>query len=171
MDRPSSKPNTAKPLLRRRIAMPYQGRILTTFSPPSDKSRAPYPSQVGRLELVLSLIDRDGYQCGICLGILPDEWSEIDVDHIKPKVLGGSHQLVNLRLTHKFCNRSKAKEFKTYNREQAAVGRIRGLETRQAKARARAEVARRLRRKGHTMRQIAKKLQCSVGTIHTYLSK
>lgn len=51
------------------------------------------------------LRQRDGGNCGICGNIiLPGEES---VDHIIPKISGGSQDAENLRLTHRFCNMSK----------------------------------------------------------------
>lgn len=55
------------------------------------------------------LLERDGLVCWICEGpIDPDAPLDSDqglsVDHVKPRRLGGRHDLANLRLAHKGCN-------------------------------------------------------------------
>lgn len=57
---------------------------------------------------VRDLIDRDGTDCGICGGPIPDtaypDPSSASIDHITPISLGGTHTLTNARATHLRCN-------------------------------------------------------------------
>jgi hypothetical protein len=52
------------------------------------------------------IIARDGLACRLCGGEIADE-SEVEIDHILPRVLGGPTEPANLQVTHKICNRRK----------------------------------------------------------------
>jgi 5-methylcytosine-specific restriction endonuclease McrA len=52
------------------------------------------------------LIERDGLVCGICFERLTEKTATID--HIRPKSLGGTNELENLRLAHRSCNGSRS---------------------------------------------------------------
>ena len=62
-----------------------------------------------------TLLERDGYVCGICEKALPNDPSQIDVDHIVPvavaKQMGWAKDQINdpanLQATHAHCNRVK----------------------------------------------------------------
>jgi 5-methylcytosine-specific restriction endonuclease McrA len=58
-----------------------------------------------RLDLRCEVLSRDGYMCRICL--LPIRPRTEHVDHIVPVSMGGSDEIVNLRITHAFCNVSR----------------------------------------------------------------
>lgn len=49
-----------------------------------------------------TLIQRDGFSCGICGNSL--EESKIHFDHIIPRAFGGKDTIDNIRLTHAECN-------------------------------------------------------------------
>lgn len=52
-----------------------------------------------------SVIERDGYTCGICwIEVDPDD---VHLDHVKPFSKGGETTLKNLRVTHSLCNMRK----------------------------------------------------------------
>ena len=66
---------------------------------------------------ISSLVGRQAGLCGICalpldeMVVSADSWErlnpEIEVDHVHPKLLGGSNHCTNLRATHRDCNRTK----------------------------------------------------------------
>lgn len=56
----------------------------------------------GRPDLMLALIERDGYQCKNCEG-----QEDLSIDHIIPLSKGGSDDLDNLQILCKSCNSSK----------------------------------------------------------------
>lgn len=60
--------------------------------------------------ILSSLIERDGFVCGMCGESL--EGSKIHIDHIIPVALGGVDTLSNVRLTHAKCNLSTALEIR-----------------------------------------------------------
>jgi 5-methylcytosine-specific restriction endonuclease McrA len=69
-----------------------------------------------RFVLVAYLRERDGDRCALCRKIMCFESSTgprgesakgATVDHIVPRSLGGSDDLVNLQLAHWSCNRAK----------------------------------------------------------------
>ena len=45
--------------------------------------------------------------CGICKKPLPNELDDIHVDHIIPRLYGGTDVVDNLQATHARCNLSK----------------------------------------------------------------
>lgn len=49
--------------------------------------------------------ERDRGLCGICGG--PVQYAEMDLDHVKPKSLGGPDHWDNLRVAHATCNRAR----------------------------------------------------------------
>jgi 5-methylcytosine-specific restriction endonuclease McrA len=51
------------------------------------------------------VFNRDGGRCGIC-GEQVDP-TEFEVDHIVPISRGGTHELSNVQLAHRTCNRKK----------------------------------------------------------------
>lgn len=56
----------------------------------------------------LTVIERDGGICQLCfepveLGRSVSDWSP-SLDHVVPRSHGGSHELENLRLAHRWCN-------------------------------------------------------------------
>lgn len=55
-----------------------------------------------RADLMLALIERDGYQCKSC-----DNQDDLAIDHIIPLSKGGSDDLSNLQILCKSCNSSK----------------------------------------------------------------
>jgi DNA-binding NtrC family response regulator len=58
--------------------------------------------------VIAALIARDGNYCKICR----NEFNEIsppEIDHIRPKISGGTDELNNLQLSHSICNRRKGK--------------------------------------------------------------
>lgn len=60
----------------------------------------------GRSDLMLALIERDGYQCKNC-----DSQENLSIDHIIPLSRGGSDELSNLRILCKSCNSSKGDRY------------------------------------------------------------
>jgi 5-methylcytosine-specific restriction endonuclease McrA len=52
-----------------------------------------------------AVIARDGYVCGLCGGVV--EPTDVHIDHIWPRSLGGSNALDNLQVAHASCNLSK----------------------------------------------------------------
>ena len=67
----------------------------------------PHDNRPGRTNeyrqiLLNTLIERDGFSCGICGKSL--ENSKIHLDHIIPVALNGPHILSNIRLAHAYCN-------------------------------------------------------------------
>lgn len=67
----------------------------------SSKKRPSTPN-IYREIILSSLIERDGFNCGICHKSL--EGSALHFDHIIPVALGGKHILSNIQLTHANCN-------------------------------------------------------------------
>ena len=147
--------------------MSPQIRILPSSPQPSRKKRVPYNTTIGRLELILSLIDRDGYRCQLCNELLPaDSWDAIDIDHIKPWSKGGSHDLDNLQLTHKACNVRKRNGLPRYSPEEAEARRQKSIRVRVAKADQDALEVQRLLASGLTVQQVASKVRRSRQTIY-----
>ena len=150
--------------------MPSQIKICPSFSQPPKTSRIPYYSTIGRLELILSLIDRDGYRCQLCGELLPqDSWKLIDIDHKVPRSKGGGHELENLQLTHKSCNVRKydgTPYFCRFTPEVAQARRQRSIEVRVAQADKRALEVQRMLSDGLTAIEIANKIGCSRKTIY-----
>ncbi len=60
--------------------------------------------------LYAKLIKRDGKLCGICGKPLPKRrhGGNIQIDHVIPRLRGGSDSMNNLRLSHKRCNRERS---------------------------------------------------------------
>jgi 5-methylcytosine-specific restriction endonuclease McrA len=52
------------------------------------------------------LLQRDGWQCGICHKRIRRR-KDASLDHIVPLARGGTHDLANVQVTHLFCNYSK----------------------------------------------------------------
>lgn len=48
------------------------------------------------------VIERDGYTCGLCGEDV--EPTDVHIDHIHPKSLGGGDELENLQVAHSLCN-------------------------------------------------------------------
>lgn len=59
-----------------------------------------------RLATIAAIVMRDGGACYIC-GQGQDALDPWEVEHVKPKALGGSDELDNLALAHRSCNRAK----------------------------------------------------------------
>ena len=53
------------------------------------------------------MIQQQGGLCGICKGRLPSDITQIQVDHIVPRSLGGTDHLGNLQAVHAHCNLRK----------------------------------------------------------------
>ena len=64
-----------------------------------------------RAMAVSLLLERDGSLCSICGQEMPK--AEIQIDHEKPRVLGGSYEASNIRLAHRACNRAKGSKYAT----------------------------------------------------------
>lgn len=67
----------------------------------------PIPS--GKKRLRMAVLNRDGWRCGICDGVIPHDAPPTHplsgtVDHIVPRAQGGSDALDNLRAAHHGCN-------------------------------------------------------------------
>ena len=61
------------------------------------------------------LIESQQGLCGICGETLPNDWVNIHVGHIVPRVVGGGDQLMNLQAAHASCNLEKgAKQLENY---------------------------------------------------------
>lgn len=52
-----------------------------------------------------SVIERDGYVCGLCGD--PVDPGDVHIDHVLPVSLGGDDELPNLQVTHSSCNLAK----------------------------------------------------------------
>ena len=65
------------------------------------------PGQSGIRAHLPDLIRAQRGACGICSEPLPDELDDIHVDHIMPRVHGGTDSVDNLQATHAHCNLSK----------------------------------------------------------------
>lgn len=59
------------------------------------------------LRNVLYLLEQQGGRCAICGDWLPEERSEVHVDHKVPTIAGGTDEIDNLQLTHARCNQRK----------------------------------------------------------------
>jgi 5-methylcytosine-specific restriction endonuclease McrA len=59
-----------------------------------------------RLASIAAIVMRDGDCCYIC-GQGQDLHDPWEVEHVKPKAMGGSDDLDNLALAHRSCNRTK----------------------------------------------------------------
>lgn len=78
----------------------------------------PMPTEVGPNGKEFARIDspsfrrwiylRDNGLCGICHKRV--DWTELHVDHIRPRSEGGTNQVSNLRCTHGACNMRRARE-------------------------------------------------------------
>lgn len=53
-------------------------------------------------QLMLSLIERDGYKCAVCGG-----FEDLTIDHLKPLSKGGGDDLDNLKIYCRACNSAK----------------------------------------------------------------
>lgn len=59
------------------------------------------------------VIERDGSDCWLCLEPVDfdaswnSDWAAT-LDHVQPRSMGGSHELGNLRLAHRWCNSVRA---------------------------------------------------------------
>lgn len=51
------------------------------------------------------IAERDGWEC--CLCEAPIESDDLNIDHVKPLVLGGDDAPWNVAATHSWCNFSK----------------------------------------------------------------
>lgn len=60
-----------------------------------------------RAEIVATLARRDGGHCRGC-GHAPDDATDLEVDHVMPRALGGPHVMSNLQLLCGPCNRRKS---------------------------------------------------------------
>ena len=63
-------------------------------------------------KLRAAVIARDGHICHLCGGDV--ERHDVHVDHVKPRSLGGSDAIGNLKVAHSLCNMRKG------NRETAS---------------------------------------------------
>jgi hypothetical protein len=67
-------------------------------------------SRASRMLIIGELATRDGWRCQICdknfakHRTFDSSRSAVTVDHIRPKSVGGSDGLSNLRLAHRHCN-------------------------------------------------------------------
>ena len=52
-----------------------------------------------------AIYERDKGRCGICRKLVPLELASLD--HILPLAAGGTHEPVNVRITHRHCNYSR----------------------------------------------------------------
>jgi 5-methylcytosine-specific restriction endonuclease McrA len=59
-----------------------------------------------RLAAIAAIVMRDGDCCYICRQG-PDPLDPWEVEHVKPKAMGGLDELDNLALAHRSCNRTK----------------------------------------------------------------
>lgn len=62
---------------------------------------------VGSLHVTIGyLLERDGWICGVCNEFITSR-NDASLDHIVPLSRGGTHDLGNVQVTHRFCNYSK----------------------------------------------------------------
>ena len=61
---------------------------------------------MGRLAAIAAIVMRDGDSCYICRQG-QDPHDPCEVEHVRPKAMGGSDELENLALAHRSCNRAK----------------------------------------------------------------
>lgn len=61
---------------------------------------------MNRAATIATIVMRDGVACYIC-GQGQDAHDPWEVEHVKPRALGGSDELDNLALAHRSCNRAK----------------------------------------------------------------
>ena len=59
-----------------------------------------------RAATIAAIVMRDGGACYIC-DQGQDAHDPWEVEHVKPRALGGSDELDNLALAHRSCNRAK----------------------------------------------------------------
>lgn len=59
-----------------------------------------------RAAIIAALAMRDGDSCYIC-GQGQDAHDPWEIEHVKPRALGGTDHLDNLALAHRSCNRAK----------------------------------------------------------------
>ena len=63
--------------------------------------------------LVNVLLDRDGFTCAVC-NVAMEDCADMSIDHIVPKMLGGSDEAGNIRVIHKQCNSTRARGHRTW---------------------------------------------------------
>jgi hypothetical protein len=88
----------ADPPLGRRFWLEWHR--VRSVNPDAYKATRSLPPKLRR-----AVIERDGFVCGICHKRV--RRNDVDIDHIVPRVHGGSDKLSNLRVTHSRCNRRK----------------------------------------------------------------
>ena len=66
-----------------------------------------------KLMLLHVLLDRDGPTCAVC-SLALDDVADMSIDHIVPKMLGGSDEAVNIRVIHKRCNSTRPRGHRTW---------------------------------------------------------
>jgi hypothetical protein len=54
----------------------------------------------------LAIWERDRRRCGICGQ--PVDMADLEIDHVRPRMVGGVSAPANLRATHYLCNRRRA---------------------------------------------------------------
>lgn len=59
-----------------------------------------------KAKLRAAVLERDGGACWLCGLVIPDTETPT-LDHVRPRSMGGSDDLANLRLAHKSCNSSR----------------------------------------------------------------
>jgi len=64
----------------------------------------PYPTN----EELEALYNSNNGICPMCECTIA-EWEPVDLDHIRPIIMGGLHTLENLRFVHQHCNRKRKK--------------------------------------------------------------
>ena len=90
------------------------GRNVTTARGENPKCRRCRRGLALPKAIRMGIYDRDGWTCGICLEPVSrtappnDPWAPT-LDHVLPRALGGSDELDNLRLAHRWCNTVRGK--------------------------------------------------------------
>ena len=95
--------NNEKTRLRRANDPEYRERMNAY----SRERRARANMAYTKLRNVLYLLEKQAGKCAICGDWLPENRSDVEVDHIIPVVSGGTNEIGNLQLLHRSCNRSK----------------------------------------------------------------
>lgn len=81
----------------------YREKMLERTRQRRAKVKASYSS----LRNLLYLLEKQHGRCAICGKWLPEDRTQVEVDHIVPIAKDGSNDVSNLQLTHRTCNRTK----------------------------------------------------------------
>lgn len=100
------KRSTEKARMRRHADPAYRAH----HNELQNRRRARSSAAYRNLRNVLYLLEQQKGRCAACGEWLPEERSEVHVDHIIPAAKGGTNDLRNLQLLHRVCNQRKGRK-------------------------------------------------------------